>query len=218
MNRICFLIDGFNFYHSLNDPYRTNYGINPPVRIYLYRKYKWLNYKKFASLFLRKNETISDVLFFSAYSTWNMVKRRRHENYVKALEMEGIKFIKGKFKMRDKTCRICNRKYEIPEEKQTDVNIAVKLFEGAINNSYDTVIIVSGDSDLVPAIKGVKESFPQKRIGVIIPIKRFARELIQVSDFHYKTKERHLKTSQFPDKITLPNGYVLERPQTQTWK
>ncbi len=41
-------------------------------------------------------------------------------------------------------------------EKGTDVKIAVDLIIGAVDDIYDTVILVSSDTDLIPAIKYVK--------------------------------------------------------------
>lgn len=41
-------------------------------------------------------------------------------------------------------------------EKGTDVRIAVDLVVGAIDNQFDTAILVSSDTDLTPAIKYLK--------------------------------------------------------------
>ena len=42
-------------------------------------------------------------------------------------------------------------------EKGVDVQIAVDLLVGAYDNSYDTAILLSSDTDLLPAIKKVRE-------------------------------------------------------------
>jgi len=41
-------------------------------------------------------------------------------------------------------------------EKGTDVKIAVDLIVGAVDNLYDTAILVSSDTDLIPAIRYIK--------------------------------------------------------------
>ena len=41
-------------------------------------------------------------------------------------------------------------------QKGVDVKIAVDMINFAVNNLYDTAILVSGDSDLVPAVESVK--------------------------------------------------------------
>jgi len=42
------------------------------------------------------------------------------------------------------------------KEKGTDVKIAVDLIVGAVDNIYDTAILVSSDTDLIPAIRYIK--------------------------------------------------------------
>ena len=116
--------------------------------------------------------------------------------------------------MKDSICRICHKQYKIPEEKQTDVNIAIKLFQTAIADTWDTALIISGDSDLIPAIEAVKKTFPTKQIGIAIPIGRRAEELKQVTDFHRKVRQQHLQTCQFDNTITIDANNVLQCPAT----
>ena len=42
-------------------------------------------------------------------------------------------------------------------EKGVDVQLAVDLLVGAYENTYDTVVIISSDTDLIPAIEKVKQ-------------------------------------------------------------
>jgi len=42
-------------------------------------------------------------------------------------------------------------------EKGVDVKMAVDMLVGAYENIYDTVILISSDTDLVPAIRKVKQ-------------------------------------------------------------
>lgn len=42
------------------------------------------------------------------------------------------------------------------EEKETDVNVAVHMVAGALKNRYDTALVVSGDTDMVPAMRMVR--------------------------------------------------------------
>ena len=155
-------------------------------------------------------------MYFTTYTTWDQVKLAKHQIYVKVLQSVGVEVVFGAFRYADKTCRICYKQYKTFEEKQTDVNIAIKLFQTAVQDLWDTAIIVSGDSDLIPAIQAVKSTFPAKRMGLVIPIGRRAEELKQAVDFHMKLKEKHLATSQFEDEITIDSGIKLSRPIT--WK
>lgn len=205
MNRVSFFIDGFNFYHSLESKSR-------------YRKYKWIDYSKLVKFFVTSKDQIVDIIYFTSYAFWDQEKKKRHKILVDALRLRGVKIVFGKFKIRDKKCRICKSTYKIPEEKQTDINIAVKLMESAINDEFDTAILVTGDSDLVPAVEAMKRIFPAKRIGLLIPIGRSSIELENTCDFKARVKEKHLISSQFPDTIVLDSkkGIVLQRPSS--WK
>ena len=42
------------------------------------------------------------------------------------------------------------------KEKGTDVKIAIDLVIGAVDDQYDTAILVSSDTDLIPAIQYLK--------------------------------------------------------------
>ena len=48
------------------------------------------------------------------------------------------------------------------EEKGIDVKLAVDLVIGAVDNIYDTAIVISSDTDLVPAIKYVRKAKRKK--------------------------------------------------------
>ena len=198
MSTVAFFIDGFNLYHSI-DAYKK------------YHKYKWLNLKQLASILVKKSDLISNIYYFTALAAWDQKKVIKHRSLIRALEHEGIQVVYGRFKDRDKRCPNCKKSYRVPEEKQTDVNIAITLLTSAMLDEFDTSIILSGDSDLIPSIKAVKKYFPAKTIGIAIPIGRNANELIQISDFHIRIKEKHLAASIFPDEIDI-NGKKILKP------
>jgi uncharacterized LabA/DUF88 family protein len=203
MRRVIFFIDGFNLYHALDH--------NPN-----FHKYKWLNLSKLAKCYVKRKDKIVDIYYFTALATWSQSKVKKHKTYIKALELEGVKVVYGKFKKRDKKCQVCKRNYRTYEEKETDVNIATKLFQLAIEGRYDIAIIITGDSDLLPAIDGLRATFPGKEIGVVIPIGRRAEDLKASCDFHMKMKEKHLRSSLFPETINFGTGQKISCPPT--WK
>ena len=55
----------------------------------------------------------------------------------------------------------------VNEEKRTDVNIAIQMLEDAYEDRCDKLILVSGDSDLVPAVIRVRNL--GKKVLVYIP-------------------------------------------------
>jgi len=199
MARVSFLIDGFNFYHALN---------NDRLRCF-----KWLNLRKLAELYLRKQDTLSNVFYFTALATWNPDKVRRHKLFIRAQESFGVKTIYGEFRSTTKHCRNCGRPYDTFEEKETDVNIAITLLEQAQLDSYDYAIILSKDSDQVPAIRAVKRSFPTKKVGILIPPGGKAKLLSQEADFYSKIGLKQLMSSRLPDVVALADGVKIHCPK-----
>lgn len=61
--------------------------------------------------------------------------------------------------------------YSRSREKGIDVKLAVDLLVGAFDDKYDTAIIVSSDSDLVPAVDWVRKRLQKKveYIGFSVP-------------------------------------------------
>jgi uncharacterized LabA/DUF88 family protein len=201
MNRLAFFIDGFNLYHALDDNIRLH-------------RYKWMDMLKLANLYARKDDKVVGVFFYTSFAHWDMKKVERHRKLIKAVELTGVKTVYGKFKRKNRFCPLCRKGYYTFEEKQTDVNIAIDLFRLAMEDVYDTAIVISGDSDQIPSIQAIKKSFPAKKVGVIIPIGRSSEELKNVCDFHIRMKEMHLRTCRFDDNIDLGNGEKLTCPPT----
>jgi uncharacterized LabA/DUF88 family protein len=205
MAKIVFFVDGFNLYHALD------YTETSPNH-QKYQKYKWLNLSALAGLFVGPLDSLEQVILFTAFVTWDQAKVARHKLFVRANEAMGVSVVYGEFKRKDKYCRLCRREYQSFEEKQTDVNIALELFRSAFLDKYDRAVIISGDTDLIPAIKAVRATFPQKQIGVIIPIGKSSVDLLKHADFRFKMKEQHLASSRFPNRLSLPGGATVDCP------
>jgi 6-hydroxy-3-succinoylpyridine 3-monooxygenase len=54
------------------------------------------------------------------------------------------------------------------EEKQTDVNIALQLYDDAIQGSVDQVVVVSNDTDIAPALQLIRKR-TDVVIGLVVP-------------------------------------------------
>ncbi len=203
MPRVTAFVDGFNVYHALE--------ANPA-----YRKYKWLDYAALARCYIGSRDTLGGVCLFTALASWDPDKVNRHQLYLRVLRQRGVKVVLGKFKRKDKVCRLCHREFHTFEEKLTDVNIAMHMFRGAYLDEYDRAILISGDTDIVPAVRMIHELFPTKQVAVVVPVGRYAVDLKQESDFHFQMKERQLARSQLPDVIHDPALGEIHRPDT--WK
>ena len=198
MKRVIAFVDGFNLYHSLAD--------NP-----VHEKYKWLAIRKLLGMYVPAKE-LKETYYFTSLTTWNLEKVARHKILIRAFEQVGAKIVYGEFRKRDRYCPNCKSYYVAREEKQTDVNIAIHLFRLAIKDRYDTAVILSGDSDLIPSIKAVKATFPSKQVGILIPMGRRAEELKANRDFDIRIREKNLAKCQFEDPLPMPDGSKLSKP------
>ena len=201
MARVAVFIDGFNVYHALD-------GNSD------FHKYKWLDYTALARRYLRGNDSLVKVYLFTTLATWDQGKVARHQVYLHLQRKQGVEVVLGKFKMRDRVCRVCHRSYRSPEEKLTDVNLAVHLLRGAFLDEYDRAILITGDTDLLPAIQAVQQTFPAKEVGVVVPIGNRSNDLIAQCSFRLRMKEEHLARSQFPDEIDDAVTGKIMRPAT----
>lgn len=199
MSRYCFDIDGFNVYYSLNNP--------------RFSKYKWLNYRKLAEIAVRKGDEVTAICYFTTYADWKPDAVARHRLYIKALRSVGVEAVFGRFMKKKVRCHICGRVYNTREEKQTDVNIALRVMCDGVNDVYDRAVIVSGDTDLVPAVEAIHKTAPDKEIGVMFPLRRYNNSLRKVADFAFTMREKMLARCQFPDTIVIGNTTV-EKPES----
>ncbi len=199
MSRYCFYIDGFNVYYSLNTR--------------RFRKYKWLDYRKVAESITRTGDSVIGIFYFTTFVEWKPASVARHKQYIKALRSVGVDTVFGRFMQKKVRCHVCGRYYKTREEKQTDVNIALRLLSDAITDTYDRAVIVSGDTDLVPVIEAVHRVSPDKEIGVMFPLRRYNNSLEKAADFAITMREKMLSRCQFPDKVKI-GSTTIERPDS----
>jgi len=199
MNRVCVFIDGFNLYHAIDD-------------LHLDQKYKWLNVVELAKALVTKKDYLEHLVFFTTIVPWSDEKARCHREYISALSWAGAEVILGEFHRKNILCTKCHRVFSRYEEKQTDVNIAVQLLKHAHADTCDTFLLISGDSDLVPAVTLIKELYPNKKIIVGIPPGRRAKQLQQVAHGHRKMRSYHITNNPLPPNITLPSGHRIISP------
>ncbi|MEK6553049.1 MAG: NYN domain-containing protein, partial [Bacteroidota bacterium] len=64
-------------------------------------------------------------------------------------------------------------------EKETDVRIAVNMIRDVIFNNCERSVLISADSDLVPALDFISEINAKHKTIICFPPKRFSFELQQ---------------------------------------
>ncbi len=141
--RVCIYIDGSNFYGYLKDP-----QISFPKGVIF-------NFKKFADFLTNGRICISKRYYTGIFRNVDRSARsaksaelvRGQQKFLAKLEShDGFKVKPGRILYDGGRVR----------EKGTDVKIATDLVIGAVDNIYDTAILVSSDTDLIPAIKYLK--------------------------------------------------------------
>lgn len=139
-------IDGFNLYYGILKKTPNS---------------KWLNLESWTRKLLPAAQyDIQRIIFFTANVTspeHDLQKATRQAMYHRALNTLSplVEIKRGKFKLKTvniqvtKEVRISAR---VPEEKGTDVNLAVQIVNDAHLNRFQTAVVISNDSDLEEAV------------------------------------------------------------------
>lgn len=201
--RLAAFIDGFNLYHAIHD-------LGKP---YL----KWVDLRRLVESFAPAPQyTITKVVYCSAYATWRPDAYRRHREFVKATEARGVIALMGQFKEKDRTCRKCGATWKQHEEKETDVNLALQLLDAAHQDQFDRALLVSGDSDLVPAIRMIRAHHPSKKVRILMPPGRgYSMDLVNAAGPMKDARRlevQHIDRALLPAEIVEPlTGKVVAR-------
>ena len=201
MKRVTFYVDGFNFYYGI----RTAKQIDRKW----YKSY-WINLVQFFSLFLGEDQTMEKVIYFTA-SPLNKEKSRHQSAFLNANKLingERFEVVRGKYISKEIKCPNCKYTIIRPEEKKTDVNISIRMMADCIKDASDVIVLVRGDSDLLPPIEFIQHNFPDKKVKVFFPPSIFSRDIAANIKAH-KSKVVLLEKnynkfvlSQMSDKVT----------------
>ncbi len=212
MNRTVFLVDGFNVYHSLAQAQADAGGSTT----------KWLDLQSLCRSYLPiagrvggERAVLERIYYFSAPPTHRSSdKQRRHSLYMRCLRGTGVNVELGRFKAKDVWCPNCRQLFKAHEEKESDVALASKLFEVCHSDEADTVVLMTGDTDLAPAFRACRRLFPTKIIFFAFPYKRTNAELAGMAPESYSIKLRSCLRHQFPDPLLLADGSSISKPSS----
>ena len=137
--KVAVYIDGSNFYHYLKDK-----EISFP-------KGTKFDFDSFVNLLVNNRECISKRYYTGIFRNVNNSPKslelvRGQQKFLSELEKIGFIIKRGRIMYDSGETR----------EKGTDVKIATDLIIGAVDNLYDTAILVSSDTDLIPAIQYIR--------------------------------------------------------------
>jgi hypothetical protein len=144
-------IDGFNLYHAICG-HKENF-------------LKWLNLWRLGEILCdRAQFKLVKVVFCTALTDWDSPSKRRHITYNNALIASGVSVIKGH--------HIVDPDSGKTTEKQSDVNLALSVFCGAMDDVYDAAFLLTADSDQAATGRFLGDRFPNKGLFSVSPPNR----------------------------------------------
>ena len=146
-------IDGFNLYFGM----KNKYG----------RKHMWLDVVELVR-HIRPKDDVVVVRYFTAIVKNEPAAAQNQLDYIEAMKAHNGDLLDvriGRFKDRTiKPCRRCGqpyqctcpRQYRSYEEKETDVALGAMMVADAARGIGETTLLISADTDLVPALAAVR--------------------------------------------------------------
>jgi hypothetical protein len=92
------------------------------------------------------------------------------------------------------------------------VSIGVKLIELFVTNACDMAVIVSGDTDLAPAVKAAQRLFPKKSVVFAFPYARGQKHLLKLAPNSFKINKKAYIRFQLPDPFVCKDGRRICKP------
>ncbi|MGC5703839.1 NYN domain-containing protein [Pseudomonas sp. NFXW11] len=177
--RTAFFVDGYNLF----------YGLLADTR------FKWLDLPRLLLHIVQIEEPASrlaSVDYFTSsvkpsLATRGRASKEAQDTYIRALKAAKVKVHLGRHQLEPaKAPRFVDKSTHASrqdtvdiwklEEKETDVNLAVSMYRLASKQAcrpaserIEQLVLVSGDTDMTPALRAIREDFPELTLGVILP-------------------------------------------------
>ena len=203
-------VDGLNLYHGCLE--------NTP--------YKWLDLEALFRRLLVSHDgidyEITKIKYYTSYIKPFLkndgrlqVRQRTYIKALKAYNKSKIDVVLGNFEKHRKKrsvvgCPHCRVKVIERQEKGSDVNLTSNLLNDAWIDAYDCAVVVSTDSDMVEAMKLVREHHANKELILAYPRSRGRpRELATIASDEKTIEIQDLEASQLPSPIP---GTEIRKP------
>ncbi|WP_290856133.1 NYN domain-containing protein [Hamadaea sp.] len=202
-------IDGFNLYYGMKSAYR--------------RKYMWLDVVELVRQ-LRPNDQVQVVRYFTAIVKGEPAAAANQTTYLDALSTHNGALVDvrvGRFKIktigRCKVCRkeflcACPTTYQTYEEKETDVALGVAMVEDAALGIGDISLLISADSDMLPAVRSLQRIAPSRPVYVALPPSNQPRARAIRGAGVFYIRESALSGAQLPPAVNGSTGRKYSRP------
>lgn len=205
MSDLIVYVDGYNLFHGLRSRYHDD-------------RYQWLDLVSLSRL-LRRGDNLVKVNYYTAPLKGTPTAISRQQTYFGALQAAGgpkLEIHQARYQTKTVECPKCKVRWHSYEEKETDVHMAVDLVADIATRSADSALVISGDSDLCPAILRAQRFNPAARIAMAFPPKRVSSKLQALLPDSFVIGDGRIKQAQLPEKITDSTGAVYQRPDG--WK
>ena len=126
---------------------------------------RWVDLIALGRNVLRPGQALEGVRYFTSRLVKNTKDQYEQDIYLQALEARDVEIVLGQFDVQRARCPRCGRAWLKAEEKQTDVNIAVRLLTDAHQDLYDRAVLLSADSDLLRPVLESTAAVPRQEGG-----------------------------------------------------
>ena len=203
--KVIVYVDGFNFYYGLKgDP--------------KWKRYYWLDIVKFFEKFMKPDQELIKVKYFSARPDNQEKNARQYAFFQANMENSRFQLILGKYLKKKITCFNCGNIINTYEEKESDVRIATQIVSDSYEKNCDIAIVVSADSDMIPSVELAKQA-GQKVFIYFLP-NHYSSNLAALANGHpiqLSKYESRFRQSLLPDVVHLKEkNYDLSIPEK--WK
>lgn len=197
--RVAAYVDGFNLYHGMHAA-RGRRGL-------------WLDLESLLGSLLGPNQVLVAVHYFTALVVGQPAQGRQQQ-YLAAVDAYGSVTTTrvGRFQKKTRTCHQCQQVTVTYEEKETDVSLGVQLVEDAAGGAFDQALIVSGDSDMAPALRSARRLQPAARLVAVFPPLRSSYALQNEADAKISIFNKAPEQHQLPEQFVDTFGTTHTRP------
>jgi uncharacterized LabA/DUF88 family protein len=202
MERVITYIDGFNLYFALKE---SNW-----------QRYYWLDLPELSRNIIKPDrQSLVGTKYFTSRISGSLSKTKRQSTYLDALKAEGeTEIFYGQYRNDPHKCTSCKRTDWVPNEKMTDVSLAVEMIMDAVHDRFDTAILIGGDTDLVPPVEKIRSEYPQKRVIVAFPPNRVNDDLKYAANGFIVIGRAKFAKSVLPPTVYGEGGFPLECPDS----
>jgi uncharacterized LabA/DUF88 family protein len=203
--KVIVYVDGFNFYYGLK--------VDPK-----WKRYYWLDIVKFFEKFMKPDQELIKVKYFSARPDNQEKNARQYAFFQANMENSRFQLILGKYLKKKITCFNCGNIINTYEEKESDVRIATQIVSDSYEKNCDIAIVVSADSDMIPSVELAKQA--GQKVFIYFPPNHYSSNLAALANGHpiqLSKYESRFRQSLLPDVVHLKEkNYDLSIPEK--WK